>query len=575
VSSNIFYRFAGDNYLFIEFDKEISEEINKQVANVLLTLEKQPISGIHEFIPTFCSLCISYDPLRVSPDELKEKIDTLLQQQGTQQLQPPKTVEILTIYGGEYGPDLKDIAEYHGLSPEEVITIHKEGDYWVGLVGFLAGYPYLGGLSPKIATPRRKTPRTSVPRGSVAMAGTQTGIYPIQSPGGWHLIGRAAVNLFDVNKSPPALLSVGDRIKFVEIDDDTFKQLWSELELQEENRLSKALKRQQENMGTPVFKIIRPGLFTTIQDLGRPYYQKYGVTVSGAMDRYALRLVNLLVGNTEDQACIEVTMMGPTLEVLRETLLAITGGNLSPLLNNEPVPMWQTFLASPGDILSFGGWRSGVRGYISVAGGIQVPKVLGSRSTHVPSRLGGLDGRALQNGDVLGAEFYSHHVEPLEGMCIPPEWIPSYESKAIIRVLLGPQEDYYTSKGVETFLSSQYSVTDKSDRMGYRLTGPMIDNVSGTDIISESIPFGSIQVPSDGQPIIMLADRQTTGGYSKIATVAEVDVDVLAQMPLRTNLSFQAISLEAAHRLFREREQMIAQLSQTLKSEQLLRQLTL
>jgi antagonist of KipI len=185
-----------------------------------------------------------------------------------------------------------------------------------------------------------------------------------------------------------------------------------------------------------------------------------------------------------------------------------------------------------------------------------------------------LDGRALQNGDVLGAGFYSRPIEPLVGMRIPPDWIPSYESKAIIRVLLGPQEDYYTSKGVDIFLSSQFSVTDKSDRMGYRLTGPIIENISGTDIISESIPFGSIQVPSDGQPIIMLADRQTTGGYSKIATVAEVDVDVLAQMPLRTNISFQAITLEAAHRLFREREQIIAQLSQMFESERLLRQLT-
>ena len=444
----------------------------------------------------------------------------------------------------------------------------------MGLVGFLAGYPYLGGLSPKIVTPRLKTPRISVPRGSVAIAGNLTGIYPIASPGGWRILGRTPLQLFDVNKRPPALLSLGDRVKFVEISVDEFRRQSRELELKKETKKPEVVKVAQEDIGSPIFNITSPGFFTTIQDLGRPFYQKYGVTVSGAMDRYAMRLANILVGNTEDKACLEVTMIGPTIEVQKKTLVAITGGNLSPLLNEVLVPMWQTILVDPGDILSFGEWKSGTRGYIAVAGGIQVPTVLGSCATHVGSQMGGLNGRSLRSGDVLRGGSVPHVLELLEGIRISSKMIPTYESEATIRVLLGPQEEYYTAKGLETFLSSEYTITDKSNRMGYRLEGPKIENIAGTDIISEAIPLGAIQVPDDGQPIIMMADRQTTGGYAKIANVMDVDVDLLGQMKPLDKITFQSTTLEEAHRLFRERENTIAHLKEMLNSEWLQRILT-
>ncbi|MFQ6125690.1 MAG: 5-oxoprolinase subunit PxpB [Candidatus Heimdallarchaeota archaeon] len=571
MATKIHFRLAGDNYLFVEFGKEIAEEINQKVVSTFLALEEQEITGLRELIPTFCSLCLNYDPLKVTASELQERIDMLLRKQRVQQLRRAKRVEIPTVYGGEYGPDLESVAEYHGLSPEEVIALHQAGEYWVGLVGFLAGYPYLGGLSPKIATPRLKTPRTSVPGGSVGIAGNLTGIYPVSSPGGWQIIGRTPIQLFDVKKHPPALLSVGDRVKFMKISENEFKQLGKELESKEKLKRPTTLLSSREAIGTLIFRVTNPGLFTTIQDLGRPFYQKYGVSVSGTMDRYAARIANLLVGNAEDQGCLEVTIMGPTLEVLNKTLLAITGGNLSPLLNNEPTPMWQTFLAYPGDIISFGGWKSGARAYIALTGGIQVPKILGSCSTHVGSRIGGLTGRRLRSGDILKGESPSYRLEPLEGIQIPLEMIPSYELEANIRVLLGPQEEYYTPEGLDTFLSAQYTITVKSDRMGYRLQGPKIENIAGTDIISEAIPLGAIQVPGDGQPIIMMADRQTTGGYSKIANVINVDVDTLAQMPPLSKIKFQTITLKEAYWLFREREETVANLAEVLKSERLLR----
>ncbi len=435
------------------------------------------------------------------------------------------------------------------------------------------GFPYLGGLTSKLTIPRLSTPRTSVPRGSIAIAGEMTGVYPADSPGGWRIIGRTNLQIFDMKNHPPALFSVGDQVKFVSITEDDYRVSCTVQDARDAAMVSNTTNVAKTVNGYPLFKTKLPGLFTTIQDLGRPNYQKYGVTVSGVMDRYSSRVANLLVGNEEDKACLEVTILGPSLEVENKILFAVTGGNLSPLLNDESIPMWQTCIAYPGDLLSFGGWKSGARGYIAVAGGFNVPKVLGSHSTHVSSRMGGLDGRNLRSGDILMGERNSRPIELYDGLQVPTKLIPKYKRGTTIQVLMGPQNEYYTSEGIGTFLSSQYTISSKSNRMGYRLEGKKIENVEGTDIISEAIPLGAIQVPSDGQPIIMMADRQTTGGYSKIACVIGIDVDELAQLRPLDFISFKSTTLEEAHRLIHEREATFNYLSDLLQSERLLRAL--
>ena len=310
-------------------------------------------------------------------------------------------------------------------------------------------------------------------------------------------------------------------------------------------------------MSTETFEILEPGLLTTVQDRGRYGYQRFGVPVSGAMDEFALRAANILVSNDEGAAGLEMTVVGPKIRFLKETWIAVTGGDLAPVLDGEAVPPWQSVKVSEGRVLSFGGVRDGVRSYLAVAGGIDVAVVMGSRSTYLNGGFGGLNGRALKAGDIMGtlerepnAEFVEHRLpKHLE--------VPFYGHQHEIRVVLGPQDRAFASEGTATFLGSTYSLSIHSDRMGYRLEGPLIEHLSGADIVSDGTPLGAVQVPGDGIPLIMLADRGTTGGYAKIATVIGADISRLAQAMPEDTLTFKAVTLEEAHAVLREREEAL------------------
>lgn len=303
-----------------------------------------------------------------------------------------------------------------------------------------------------------------------------------------------------------------------------------------------------------VFEVVQPGFLTTVQDRGRNGYQQYGVPVSGAMDSYALMAANMLVGNDEGDACLEITVLGPRLRFLGDAVVAVTGADLSPSLNNSPLPVWEAAGVCRGDTLSFGHPRSGCRSYLAIAGGIDVPQVMGSRSTYVKSGLGGLDGRPLRPGDRLHRGKIRAET-PLRKL--PSRFIPDYRAENELRVILGPQDDYFTDTGIQTFLSSEYTISLQADRMGYRLDGPFIEHKAGADIVSDGIPAGAVQVPGDGLPIILLADRQTTGGYVKIATVITVDLPGLAQAQPGEKVRFSQITEEEACQLLREYEQHI------------------
>lgn len=311
-----------------------------------------------------------------------------------------------------------------------------------------------------------------------------------------------------------------------------------------------------------LIEVLEPGLLTTVQDLGRYGYQRYGVPVSGALDPFALRIANLLVANDEQEAGLEMTLVGPHLLFLADAIIAIAGADLAPELNGHPVPMWRAIVAPRGSVLSFGGAREGVRSYLAIAGGLDVPPVLGSRSTHVRGRFGGLEGRPLRKGDRLHGKALAAG-SPLVGRVLPAELVPRYSHEHTIRVILGPQDDAFTERGIRTFLSAPYIVTPESDRMGYRLEGPRIEHKAGADIVSDGIPLGAIQVTGDGMPIVLLADRGTTGGYTKIATVISVDIPELAQAAPEDRVYFQAISIAEAHQLLKEREARLRQLRET------------
>lgn len=305
--------------------------------------------------------------------------------------------------------------------------------------------------------------------------------------------------------------------------------------------------------------VINPGPLTTVQDLGRFGYQASGIPCSGVMDQASYHLANKLVGNTEGEAVLEFTMYGGTYRFDSDTLIAATGADMNPHLNGTAIPMNQAVPVKKGSVFSLNTASTGCRTYLAVAGGIDVPPVLGSRSTNMKCRMGGYQGRALQAGDALPIQEYGgsntlseHNLLQKSGIsktALPPSVYPDHIT---VRVIEGPQEDYFTEKGKHTFFSSTYIVSSDSDRMGCRLEGPSIESYHGTDIISDGIVFGSIQVTSAGLPIILLADRQTTGGYAKIGTVCSADLPRLAQARPGNTIHFEKITVEKAQQLIKE-----------------------
>ena len=312
-------------------------------------------------------------------------------------------------------------------------------------------------------------------------------------------------------------------------------------------------------------KVINPGLLMTIQDLGRYKFQQFGVPVSGVMDEFSYKILNMLLDNDMDAGALEATMMGPTLEFYEDSIIAITGGNLNPKVNGIKVDMWRTIFINKGDILSFSGAKEGCRTYIGFKGGINVSRVMGSKSTYMKGSIGGINGKSLGKEDVIP-------IYPLDGISfknkkIPEEYIPKYLKDMEIRVVMGPQDDYFTHNGIETFSSSEYKITNDCDRMGFRLEGESIELIDGSDIISDGISFGAIQVPGHGKPIVMMADRQTTGGYSKIANVISTDLSILAQGKPGDSIKFRRIPITEAHSLLRERENLYKEISECLNKQ--------
>lgn len=294
---------------------------------------------------------------------------------------------------------------------------------------------------------------------------------------------------------------------------------------------------------------LRPGLCSTVQDLGRPGFQRYGVPASGPMDEWGLRAANALVGNAPADAVLEVTGIGPVLRVRGEAVLAVAGAEFALDLDGHPVPPFAAFRARDGQVLTFGECRSGVRAYLSAAGGMDVPLVMRSRATCLSGRYGGLEGRPLREGDVLPIRGRGPAASgrPFEGRFLPRRLWPRRGSPVEVRVVMGPQDDLFTPEGVATFLGSEYRVTNNADRMGYRLDGPPIAHRKGADIVSDATAPGAVQVPGDGRPIVLMGDRQTTGGYTKIASVIRPDISVLAQARPGDRVRFRAVSLAEAH----------------------------
>ncbi len=301
-----------------------------------------------------------------------------------------------------------------------------------------------------------------------------------------------------------------------------------------------------------MFIIIDPSPYATIQDLGRLGYGRFGMPTAGAMDSFALRAANLLVGNVESAAGLEVGLGDLTLMATEDCVVAVAGAGYDLWVQGRPLPLWLAIMLRRGWELALRKGPGGCWAYLAVAGGLQCPAVLGSRATYVRGNLGGLGGGPLRGGDVLPVGVPSQSLWELAGRELPQEHRPVYAEAIGVEVVLGPQADHFTEAGLHTFLSSEYRVSEVSDRMGYRLRGPAVERQGEADIVSDGMVTGSVQVPASGQPMVMLADGPPTGGYPKIATVVSADLPLLAQCaPGAGRVRFRETPVAAAQARYR------------------------
>jgi KipI family sensor histidine kinase inhibitor len=551
---------AGDSALIVEFGNEINEAVNCLVRTFTETVEAaaagKKITGITECVPTFRSVSVYYNPLVISYGRLcgllaglvhtiaaEEKTRSSLSGTGTLHRVP-------VCYEDDFAPDMRNIMDHSGLTRDQVVAVHSGRDYRIYMLGFIPGFVYLGGMDERLNTPRLAVPRLKISAGSVAIGGAQTGIYPLESPGGWQIIGKTPIKPYDPERIPQILFQAGDSIRFVPVSSGEYRKI----EKDQSERIRKSssffFHKKTVRIVASGIRIVSGGFLTTVQDNGRSGHQKEGFSVSGAMDMVSYRIANALAGNPPDSAVLETTLQGPELQFTLPAYFAVTGADCSPELDGTPVQMYQKTYAPGASVLKTGTVKSGIRSYIAFSGGVLVPEIMGSSSTSTRYRLGGYYGRKLETGDELplGMPSGQKSVEPIRvpDILTPSGYDRNGTGRLNIRVLPGPQDDYFTEKGKRIFTSSVYVVNGQSDRMGYRFDGEKIESSAGSDIISDGIAAGSIQVSASGTPIVMMADRQTTGGYAKIATVIGADLPLLAQAVPGTEVCFSFVTYEQA-----------------------------
>jgi KipI family sensor histidine kinase inhibitor len=518
-------REAGDSAMLLELEEVIDAGVNARAIAIAGALRAGAPAGVRDVVSTYRTVAVHFDPLQADVEAMRAAMARASSTPATDLI--GKTVDVPVQYGGEDGPDLLEVAQFANLSPPAAIGVHSGTPYRVFMLGFLPGFAYMGSVDATIAMPRRETPRVRVPTGSVGIAGLQTGVYPRESPGGWRLIGRTNARVFDASRAETCLFAPGDVVRFTPAD-----------RLQFDRPRSGSTPSRGNESASRHITVVRPGLFTTIQDRGRWGHQANGVPVGGALDRVSHGAANALVGNDVGAATLEITLLGPELRFESDAVVAVTGADLGARVDGSEVMLNSAITCRPGAVLRFGERRSGSRAYMAVDGGIDVEPVLGSRATSALCGLGGVDGRAIVAGDrlPLGAPVRPERVRRVQDLTPVPH------GGARLRVLPGPHQDFFPDDAFDHLQHRRFIVTPRSDRMGYRLEGARIPRIAAREMISDAAFIGGIQVPLSGEPILLMADRQTTGGYPQIATVITADLPLAGQLAPGDWIEFEICS---------------------------------
>jgi len=512
---------VSENSLLFGFPGRSDGDANRTAVSLAESLAKRRLRGVLDAIPGARTLFVLLDPAARDAAGIARLV-TRLAAERQPSSSASRLLRIPVAYGGEGGPDLLAAARELRLDPADLCRRHAGAEYRVAFIGFSPGFPYLTGLPRELAVPRLDRPRPRVLPGSVGIAGEYSAIYPSETPGGWRLIGRTSVSLFDPAAEPPALLAPGDRVSFEPIGEEELLRRLAE------RRAGEPRGPSSDDEET-LFEIVLPGAFTSVQGAPRFGLGRSGVPAGGAMDVDSLAEGNACVGNDPGAAAPEVTLSGPELLLRADSMLAIAGADLDAAWNGETAPLGRAFPARRGDRITFGAPRLGARAYLCVAGGLA-------------ERLPAEPTRRLAKGDRI---VRSRRVPSPVTSASTPSRMPA-DDGVTLRVVAGPQADVLDEASADRFFSAAYRVSPESDRRGIRLEGPALDLRRAPDVAPEGTALGSIQVPGDGLPIVLGPDRPVTGGYAKFATVIARDWPLLAQSPPGTIVRFRPIALAEA-----------------------------
>ena len=513
-------RALGDSAWLFKVGESSQEKKLELVLRLRWVLECHPIPEIIDIVSSFDSLAVHFHP--ADGQKVIDYLTSLqLDETGDRKPLQSRSISIPIVYGGS---DLQALADAKELSVSEVIELHRDTEYIVAAIGFSPGFPYLQGLPEKLHQPRHSSP-IKLPAGSVAIAGNQAGIYPFATQGGWHVIGRTETKLFDPDRDPPALLQPGDKVRFV----------------QKETLNESASSPPPLAAFSHGIEVIEPGALSSIQDHGRWGKQHFGVSPGGVADPVLATIANRLVGNPDEAAVIECTMTGCVLRFDCASIVAWVGW--ADDTSGKPHKI------KAGNQIDLRKRMCHLRGYIAAAGGINVPKVLGSRATDLRAVLGGHQGRALQAGDILP-------IGKASAAPVSDKWHVSWphpNGQLIeLRFIRGIQSGWFSSAAQQLFTESFYEISPTSDRTGTRLKGAKLELKNSREMISQPVVLGSVQVPPDGQPIVLMSERQTIGGYPQIGHVISADIPKLARAWPGTHVRFREVDLDEARHAWNE-----------------------
>lgn len=513
-------------------------DISQQLAS---NIRRMAVAGVEDIVPGPVSVVITVD-LRVLDIEALSAVIAKRPMVNSTTWTQGRTHEFDCEFDG---PDLPEVAKDSGLSPNEMIDLLSSSTYVVAFLGFSPGFAYMEGLDKRIKSTRLASPRLSVPARSIAIAGSYIAVYPHSTPGGWRLLGSCEASFFDPNRDPPNTLSPGDKVTFRPRGRSTRDAISHDQKLQDDGL---AIDRETNPSGSGEIEVLRNTGLSTIQDRGRAGYAHLGVPRAGAVDPWSFQQANAIVGNDPNSATIELSLSSISIKLEGRGHFSVCGADPLLKLDGLQVPTHQAVPYHNGQVLESRPGTFGVRSYLAVRGGLLSPRVLSSRSADT---LSGLDSRNLSVGDRLAIGIAN---SPPRDRAIPPQPPSTQPAYRRVRIVLGPRAvESFDDMALEAFLNQTWSVSSHSDRTGVRLIGSGERPHALEALPSEGVVLGAIQIPPNGEPIVLLSNHGTMGGYPVIAVVLLADIDLISQSRPGDELALEVVSIDLARQITLER----------------------